>query len=79
MAREKNLENGTESRTCKEDSMEEYVVNFLADVDVKIEADSPEQAREKARKMFGEYHDKKFDYAYLSEIKFVTKSDGTEV
>lgn len=58
--------------------MEEYVVNFLADVDVKIEADSPEEAREKANKMFGEYHDKQFGYAYLSEIKFITTSDGTE-
>ena len=59
--------------------MEEYVANFLADVDVKIEADSPEDARAKAEKMFGEYHDKKFSYAYLSEIKNITTSDGTEV
>lgn len=58
--------------------MEEYTVNFLADVDVKIIADSPEDARRKAEKMFGEYHDKKFDYAYLAEIKFITKADGTE-
>lgn len=59
--------------------MEEYVVNFLADVDVHIEASSPEEAREKAKKMFGEYHEKEFVYVYLSEIKFITTSDGTEV
>ncbi len=29
--------------------------------------------------MFGEYHDKQFGYAYLSEIKFITTADGTEV
>ena len=28
--------------------MEEYVVNFLADVEIKIEADSPDEARAKA-------------------------------
>ena len=38
--------------------MEEYTVNFLADVDVNIEANSPEEAREKAKEMFGEYYDK---------------------
>lgn len=32
-----------------------------------------------AEKMFGEYHDKQFEYAYLSEIKFITTADGTEV
>lgn len=32
--------------------MEEYTVNFLADVDVAIEAASPEEARRKAEKMF---------------------------
>ena len=41
--------------------MEEYTVNFLADVDVTIKAESPEEARKKAEKMFGEYHDKQFD------------------
>lgn len=46
--------------------MEEYTVNFLADVDVTIKAESPEEARRKAEKMFGEYHDKQFGYAYLS-------------
>lgn len=40
--------------------MEEYTVNFLADVDVTIEAASPEEARRKAEKMFGEYYDKQF-------------------
>lgn len=30
--------------------MEEYTVNFLADIDVKIIADSPEEARKKAEK-----------------------------
>lgn len=60
-------------------TMEEYTVNFLADVDVAIEAASPEEARRKAEEMFGEYHDKQFGYAYLSEIKFVTTADGTEV
>ena len=42
--------------------MEEYTVNFLADVDVTIKAESPEEARKKAEKMFGEYHDKQFGY-----------------
>lgn len=60
-------------------TMEEYTVNFLADVDVTIEAASQEEARRKAEEMFGEYHDKQFGYAYLSEIKFVTTADGTEV
>lgn len=32
--------------------MEEYIVNFFADVDVKIEANSPEEARKKALKTF---------------------------
>lgn len=59
--------------------MEEYTINFLADVDVKVEANSPEEAREKAKEMFGEYYDKQFGYVYLSEVKFITKSDGTEV
>lgn len=59
--------------------MEEYTVSFLADVDVTIKAESPEEARRKAEKMFGEYHDKQFEYAYLSEIKFITTADGTEV
>lgn len=34
--------------------MEEYTVNFIADVDVKIEAHSPEEAKRKAREMYGE-------------------------
>lgn len=59
--------------------MEEYTANFLADVDVTIKANSPEEARKKAEKMFEEYHDKQFEYAYLSEIKFITTADGTEV
>lgn len=59
--------------------MEEYTVNFLADVDVNIEANSPEEARKKAKEMFGEYYDKQFSYAYLSEVKLITKADGTEV
>lgn len=60
-------------------TMGEYTVNFLADVDATIEAASPEEARRKAEKMFGEYYDKQFGYAYLSEIKFITTADGTEV
>lgn len=59
--------------------MEEYTVNFLADVDITIKAETPEEARRKAEKMFGEYHNKNFDYAYLSEIKFIATADGTEV
>lgn len=58
--------------------MEEYTVNFLADVDVTIKQVSG-GSRKKAEKMFGEYHDKQFGYAYLSEIKFITTADGTEV
>lgn len=59
--------------------MEEYTVNFIADVDVKIEANSPEEARRKAREMYGEYYDKQFDYVFLSELNFVRSEDGTEV
>lgn len=59
--------------------MEEYTVNFIADVDVKIESNSPEEAKRKAREMYGEYYDKQFDYVCLSELNFVTTSDGTEV
>ena len=51
--------------------MEEYVINFNADVDVKIEANSPEEAKRKAREMFGEYYDKQFAYVYLSDVNFV--------
>lgn len=59
--------------------MEEYTVNFIADVDVKIEANSPEEARRKAKEMYGEYYDKQFDYVFLSELNFVISADGTEV
>ena len=57
---------------------QEYTVNFLADIEMTIIAASPEEAREKAEKAFGEYRNKTFDYAYLAEIKHITKSDGTE-
>lgn len=57
---------------------QEYTVNFLADIDMTIITASPEEAREKAEKAFGEYRNKTFDYAYLAEIKYITKSDGTE-
>jgi hypothetical protein len=38
------------SHICKEDKMEEYIVNFLADVDIKIEAGSAEEAKKKGRR-----------------------------
>lgn len=59
--------------------MENYTINFLADVEVKVEAYSAVDAKEKAEKMIGEYYVKEFGYAYLSEIKFITDADGTEV
>lgn len=58
---------------------QEYTVNFLADIDMTVIAASPEEARKKAEKAFGEYRNKTFDYAYLAEIKYIAKSDGTEV
>ena len=59
--------------------MEKYIVNFLADVDMEIKANPPEEAKRKARELYGEYYDRQFDYVYLSEIKFVTTADGKEV
>ena len=49
----------------KSENKEEYVINFNAGVDVKIEENSPEEAKRKAREMFGEYYDKQFAYVYL--------------
>lgn len=54
--------------------MEKYIVNFIADVDVKIEANSPEEAKRKAQEMFGEYYDRQFDYVYLSDVNFVSNN-----
>lgn len=66
------------SEQAKSQNEQEYTVNFLADIDMTVIAASPEEARKKAEKAFGEYRNKAFDYAYLAEIKYITKSDGTE-
>lgn len=59
--------------------MNEYVVNFVADVDVRVVADSPEAARRKAKELFGDYYEERFNYVCLSDINFITLTDGTEV
>lgn len=56
-----------------------YTANFLADVELDVEANSPEEAKEKAEKLLGEYLHKEFDYAYLCEIKFLADDKGNEV
>lgn len=57
-----------------------YTVTFVAQVDVRVEADSPKDAKEKAEKMFGEYDETTpFHHTYLSEIVNVTDKDGNEV
>lgn len=59
---------------------ETYIINFFADVDVEIEAETPEEAVQKAREMLGTEHiEELFKYVYLSDINNITTSDGTEV
>lgn len=56
----------------------EYSVTVYAEVTMPVMAKSPSEAREKAEKMLGEYHDQAFEYIYLSEIINVTDGDGNE-
>ena len=57
-----------------------YTVTFAAQVDVRVEADSPKEAREKSKKMFGEYDETtNFHYTYLSDIMNITDKNGNEV
>ena len=63
----------------KKENEKEYTVSIFSYVDVVIKAVSPEEAREKAEKMYGEHINESFDYAYLSEISNVVDADGNEV
>lgn len=57
-----------------------YTITFAAQVDVRVEADSPKEAKEKAEKMFGEYDETTpFHYTYLSDIVNITDKDRNEV
>lgn len=57
-----------------------YSVTFAAQVDVRVEADSPKEAREKAKKMFGEYDETaNFHHISLSDIMNITDKNGNEV
>lgn len=58
---------------------EMYTVSFLAEVEIPMEAESPEEARKMAEEMFAEYYNKQFPYAYLSEIKSIRDESGMEV
>lgn len=55
-----------------------YTVNFLAEVELDVKATEPEKARKIAEKMFKEYQNKTFPYAYLSEIKSICDENGNE-
>lgn len=59
--------------------MARYTINFLADVDVSVNAGSPQEARRKAKEMFGEYTNKQFEYAYICEIRYIADEEGNEV
>ena len=63
----------------EKENEKEYTVSIFSYVDVVIKAASPEEARKKAEKMYGEHHNESFDYVYLSEINNVVDSDGNEV
>lgn len=57
-----------------------YSVTFAAQVDVLVEAKSPREAREKAKKMFGEYDETtNFHYTHLSDIMNITDKNENEV
>lgn len=57
-----------------------YTVTFAAQVDVRVEAGSQKEAKEKAEKMFGEYDEStSFHYTYLSDIVNITDKDRNEV
>lgn len=57
-----------------------YTINFFADVDVNIEADSAEEARNKAEEMLGkEHYNESFVYAYIRDINFIVDEKGGEV
>lgn len=60
-----------------------YRVNMLADLDVEVEANNPEEARQLARKKYsGEWLDGRTPdttYIYIyDEIRFVTDENGDE-
>ena len=55
-----------------------YTANYLADIDVAVEADSPEQAKEIAQQRLGEYVNCQFKYAYLSEVNYVEDENGIQ-
>lgn len=57
-----------------------YTVNFYADVDVNIEADSAEEARNKAEEMLcKEHRNEAFIYAYIRDVNFIVDEKGGEV
>lgn len=57
-----------------------YTVTFAAQVDVIVEANSPKEAREKAKRMVGEYDESaNFHHTSLSDIMNITDKSGNEV
>ena len=58
--------------------MNRYTVTFFAEVEGEIEAESAADAKEKAYRLLGEHRDKRFRYAYLSDIKNVVNDYGNE-
>lgn len=57
-----------------------YPVTFAAQVDVIVEANSPKEAREKAKRMVGEYDESaNFHHTSLSDIMNITDKSGNEV
>lgn len=62
----------------QEEKDKDYVVNFCADIDIRITAKNPQEAREKAKKFFGEHENESFDYVYITDIRFVTDENGNE-
>lgn len=54
-----------------------YTINFYADVDINVEADSDEEARNKAEEMLRkEHHNENFAYVYIRDVNFIEGEKG---
>lgn len=54
-----------------------YTINFYADVDINVEADSDEEARNKAEEMLcKEYRNENFVYVYIRDVNFIEGERG---
>lgn len=56
----------------------EYVVTFIAHIDIPIVAKSPEEVRKKAMELLGNYEHTEFDSVYLADFHHVVDKDGNE-